>query len=135
MKSIPTLLPGVRTGWIFDGLADLELTALSCLLRAPAGGEAVAILSRCRNFTTPVLVALLEGIRRKDDRRRNLGISSWIEVRDSFDSDWHWQIRCYAQGRRVTFTERDAAAHAFLRRLAYPDASTAVEGAQFAHAA
>ena len=64
-----------RSAWIFNGIADLEHSALSVLLRAPAGGEARAILEMMPpRLTLRPLNEIVEKIRRALILRR------WDEV-------------------------------------------------------
>lgn len=98
-----------RAEWIFDGLADIELSAASCLLRAPAGGEAMAILRRLpQPLTIPVLDELVENIRTAHSLRL---FRNWPDTMAEFSDEWHEQLRVYSQGPKVNFTDTEAAAH------------------------
>lgn len=100
-----------RLEWLHDGIGDLELSGVSCLLRAPRGGEARAILSRLpEHLTLPPLDEIVSTIRRK--------LMPWTrwhtELQPLFNDRYHEQLRCYSLGRKVTFTDTEATAHAAL---------------------
>ena len=98
-----------RAEWIFDGLADLELSGVSCLLSAPAGGEAMAILRRLpQPLTIPVLDELVGNIRLAHSRRL---FRNWPDTTAEFSDDWCEQLRVYSQGPKVNFTDQEAAVH------------------------
>jgi hypothetical protein len=104
-----------RAEWIFDGLADLELSGVSCLLRAPAGGEAMAILRRLpQPLTIPVLDKLVGNIRLAHSCRL---FRNWPDTMAEFSDDWCEQLRVYSQGPKVNFTDQEAATHKALVSL------------------
>jgi hypothetical protein len=97
-----------RSEWIHDGLADLELSALSVLLRASAGGEASSILSMMPPLTIRPLQALVDEV--QADRSRRL-FRDWPTTAAGFSDDWHEQLRCYSMGPKCRFTSFERAAH------------------------
>jgi hypothetical protein len=98
-----------RAAWIYDGIADLELCALSVLLRAPAGGEARTVLDRL----PPLTMAPLEQIVR--EIRATLICGRWADV--VLDDPYHHQLRAYSQGCKHQFTNTEAEAHRVLVEL------------------
>jgi hypothetical protein len=103
-----------RAEWIFDGLADLEHSAVSCLLRAPAGGEAQAILDQLPPLTIQPLRELVEAVRA--DRAKRL-FRDWPATAAAFADEWHEHLRVYSMGPKCRFTEFERAAHVALVEL------------------
>jgi hypothetical protein len=101
-----------RAEWIHDGLADLELSGVSCLLRAPAGGEARSIL---RNLPNPLTIRPLQEL--VAPIRHSLIFSRWDEIARTLTDEWHEQLRCYSRGPKCRFTEHERAAHEALVAL------------------
>jgi hypothetical protein len=97
-----------RAEWIFAGIADLELSAVSCLLRAPAGGEASSILAAMPRLTIRPLRELVDAV--QADRSKRL-FRDWPATVALFAGEWHDQLRCYSQGPKCRFTAFERAVH------------------------
>lgn len=101
-----------RAKWIYNGLADIEHSAISVLLRAPAGGEARAILEMMPpKLTLRPLDEIVEKIRRGFILRR------WDEMPEELVGDHLDYLRAYSQGPKCRFTDAERRAHDALVEL------------------